>query len=465
VRRARRIAALVLCPPVLAACASDGHQSSPRRSFSGPPDTIRVALTGVRWPLDPAFIEGRDETTLARALLATPLRTDVNGALQPGLCRTWRGSANARLWRFRCRHARTIAAGLRRIRALPYSPSGWLFGDAVRIEAAAPRTLVVQLRRPWRRFPYALTVPAAAPRGVPGSFRVVAASMRRVVAARGNLKLVFVRLGARAAARAFLQRRLDEAPVPPGELRAFRLDDALRPLVRVRPLLGVDLVGFRVAGGALGALQVLRRVYWETAARADYAALVPEYGATPAFALLAGDGRAPSMGQVRRARTLVGPLPEVRLKLAVARDADDIYRANLVAAAWRDLGFGPVVFPTADFGRRLAGGDADAWFRRLVAPYPLPEAVLAALLLPDDGRNPWLGRTSAPERLLRRALGAADPHPFLARADAELQSSAAVVPLAGVTSARLVSPRLRGWRQDALGVVDYTKVRARPSGS
>jgi hypothetical protein len=33
-----------------------------------------------------------------------------------------------------------------------------------------------------------------------------------------------------------------------------------------------------------------------------------------------------------------------------------------------------------------------------------------------------------------------------------------VVPLGWVAEARLVSPRVHGWRMDELGVVDYTRV-------
>jgi len=34
------------------------------------------------------------------------------------------------------------------------------------------------------------------------------------------------------------------------------------------------------------------------------------------------------------------------------------------------------------------------------------------------------------------------------------------VPVAWVVDARLVSPRLRGWREDTLGDVDYSAVRS-----
>ena len=40
---------------------------------------------------------------------------------------------------------------------------------------------------------------------------------------------------------------------------------------------------------------------------------------------------------------------------------------------------------------------------------------------------------------------------------------AATIPIAWVVDARLVSPRLEGWREDALGNVDYAAVRSRAS--
>jgi hypothetical protein len=36
-----------------------------------------------------------------------------------------------------------------------------------------------------------------------------------------------------------------------------------------------------------------------------------------------------------------------------------------------------------------------------------------------------------------------------------------VIPIAWVSDARLVSSRLQGWRHDALGGVDYTRIKAR----
>jgi hypothetical protein len=51
----------------------------------------------------------------------------------------------------------------------------------------------------------------------------------------------------------------------------------------------------------------------------------------------------------------------------------------------------------------------------------------------------------------------------LARFDGALRDLARVIPVAWVVDARLVSPRLSAWREDVLGDVDYTAVRARAS--
>jgi len=83
------------------------------------------------------------------------------------------------------------------------------------------------------------------------------------------------------------------------------------------------------------------------------------------------------------------------------------YGTNLLVAAWRDLGLGAHV-----------GGD-DAELVRLAAAYPKLSALTA------------YGHANA------------------------------LVPIAWVADARLVSPRLRGWREDELGSVDYSWVRLR----
>jgi hypothetical protein len=317
----------------------------------------------------------------------------------------------------------------------------------------------VRLRFPWRRFPYVLTTPAAAPRQVSGAFRVASSTPNRLVLARPGLRLVFVRMSPLAAVRAFRAGRLDEAPLPNGDLAPARADPRLRGLLRVRPLDAVDLVQFRMAGGVLADLPRTRRVYWQTAQRGDYDALVAERAAPPAFGLLPGGSEHARPADVRAARRLIPDLPPVDLPILVEPGLADA--AELVGADWRDLGLGPRVVTRRDAADRLAAGDYQAAFRRLRAPYAAPEALFAALLLPSDGRNPWLGRPSAARSLLVRALGNEVP---LDRVDGALREAAAVVPLARVAEARLVSRRLAGWRQDAVGVVDYRVVSVRVPG-
>jgi hypothetical protein len=117
---------------------------------------------------------------------------------------------------------------------------------------------------------------------------------------------------------------------------------------------------------------------------------------------------------------------------------------------WRDDRLSAVVVRPGDA--------ADARLERLLAAYPQPEALLGAVLLGDA--DPALRDA---RRLLLDALATGAPQP-LACADAALQELAATVPVAWVADARLVSGRIRGWRRDALGAVDYTRVRALPRG-
>jgi hypothetical protein len=289
----------------------------------------------------------------------------VDGKLAPGLCTL----------ELRCgRYTKAVFAGLRRAGIRP-----------------ADR--------------WALTSVRAAPIGVPGPFRLVRGSRDEIVAQRGPTTLVFRRLAPQAAVLAFRAGRVDEAPVPFGDIRALRGDPALR----ARPILALDAVVLDPR------LPVdLRRVYWQTADRADYQGLVPEYLAPAALGLRpdrdASARSSPSL--YREARSAVGGLPKLAVRIATPPSLRD--EADLVASNWLELGLGPIVGPTGS-----------SRFVRIQAEYPRPDAI-------------------------ERELGLTD-----ARAYAVWR----VVPLAWVADARLVSPRLRGWAEDALGVPDYTRVR------
>ena len=244
----------------------------------------------------------------------------------------------------------------------------------------------------------------AAPSAAPGPFRLVRGSPREIVARRGATTLIFVRMTPRAAVVAFRAGRVDEAPVPFGDIRALRGDPALH----VRQILALDAVRLDPAIPS-----AVRRVYWQTADRADYQALVPEYYARPALGLVPDADPARSSPSIyRAAKARVGKLPKVAVRIATPTALRDA--ADIVASSWLELGLGPIV-----------GTRGRSHFLRVQAEYPQPGAIEQELGIED---------AAAYERAL-------------------------VVPLAWVADARLVSPRLRGWAEDELGVPDYTKIR------
>jgi hypothetical protein len=384
--------------------------------------TIRVALANLRWPLDPALVVTRDESTVARAVFATPLRTDASGRVTTGLCSAWTSSDGFRTWTFRCTHALEIAAELRRVAAMRASQARWLFAPARTIAVPSPGRLVVRLVTPWRRFPYALTAVAAAPRNVPGPFRVVHAARDRLELARGKTTLVFRRLSAYQAVQAYSRHEVDEAPVPLGDLEYVR--GRLRD-VRVRRLLAQDVVVFRSARIPVD----LRRAYWDTANRGDYQALVAQKGAAVALALVGSPKLDP--GAFRRAVGRIAKLTPMPVTIGVPRDPTLQLGARLLLGQWREVGLSPRLV--------AASAGADAQFARVLAPYPQDEALLGAV-----------GFTAG--------RAARDQDAIFAALDARNNATATIVPVCWVADARLVSPSLVGWHEDVLGNVDYTVV-------
>jgi len=385
--RARRAAALAVLALAAAGCSSSSAPKRVALPVGGPPKVVRVALAELLWPLEPQRAHSRDELVVARLLFPTPLRTDASGRLRPGLCTSWRRSGPG--WRLRCAHAGAIATLLRRATV-------W------RVDAPDEHTVVVRTKVP--DLPYLLTEPAFAPPGVPGPFRLISASPRRVVVERRGLRVELSKLEPFAALKLFRAGRLDEAPVPLGDIRATKLDPQLARALRVRRLLAADAVVFSQSVPA-----ELRRAYDDTADRADYQALVPEFEAPPAESLSERGKPSASKAAValRDARKRIPGLPKAAVRFDLPADPTLAYGTNLLVAAWRDLGLGATT------------GGEDARLLRLAAPYPRARALTAL------GRGKHL------------------------------------VPIAWVADARLVSPRLRGWREDELGSVDYSRVRLR----
>jgi hypothetical protein len=371
---------------------------------------IRVGLAELRWPLDPALAESRDETTVARALYATPLRTGVDGRIISGLCRSWSVAHSLRVWTFRCSHAAAIAAELRRVIRLRASPAHGLFRSVRSITVRSRGTLVIGLRVSRRDFPYALTTVAAAPPGVPGPFRLVRVAGNVLTLRRGSVTLFFRRLEPLAALRAFRRHQLDEAPVPLGDVGALRGSPALR----VSRLLAQDVVVFRDRSVPLD----VRRAYSQTANRGDYESLVAQNGAPAAFALIGTQKADPAA--FRHALARIPSLPPVRVRLAVPDDSSLRFGARLLFGQWREVGLGPRLV--------ASNAPAEADLRRVRAVYPRAAALPGALgLSPADA-----GRS--------------------------VRTDATVIPICWVADARVVSPALAGWREDLLGDVDYTRV-------
>ena len=244
-------------------------------------------------------------------------------------------------------------------------------------------------------------------RALGGPFRLVRRSRDRIVVARPGLTIVFRRLDAFAAVRAFRRGELDEAPVPQGEIRAFEADEVLGPALHAQSLAGLDVVVFdrRVP-------RAVRRAYWLTAPRGEYQGLIPERVAPAAFGLLPGADET-SAADARSARSSIRDLPRVPVRLAVANRPELVEGAEIPWAEWRQLGLPVTLAP--------GGRNTEARFVRATSPEAIAE--------------------------LRRRSGADEPEVAL------------IVPLARVAEARLVSPRVRGWRMDAHGVTDYSHVR------
>ncbi|HEV8097973.1 MAG TPA: hypothetical protein VGP56_02430 [Gaiellaceae bacterium] len=389
--RTRRAAALAALALAASGCSSS---STPTKSAAlpvgGPPKVVRVALADLLWPLDPGKAQTRDQLVLARMLFSTPLRTGADGRLRPDLCTSWRTIGKS--LHLRCTHADAIAAHLRR-------KTAW------QVTVPAEHMVVVRTKAKVEDLPYVLTEPWAAPPGVPGPFRLISASPRRVVAERDGVRVDVRKLAPFAALKLFRAGRLDEAPVPLGDIRATKLDPQLAPALRVRRLLAADGVVFshRVP-------RKIFEVYDDTADRADYQALVPEFEAPPAESLSERGKPSASKAAIalRDARQRIPGLPRRAVRFARPRDPTLAYGSSLLVAAWRDLGLGAI-----------AAGGTDAELERLLAPYPRTRALTTLA----QGKH--------------------------------------LIPIAWVADARLVSPRLRGWRENELGSVDYSRVRLR----
>ena len=111
-----------------------------------------------------------------------------------------------------------------------------------------------------------------------------------------------------------------------------------------------------------------------------------------------------SAGDFRKGRAAIRTLPRMPLAFGIPNEPERAEAAELIWAEWRQLGFPLTRVPEA--------ADPDVRFARMV---PKPE-----------------------------------------------QIPANVIALGWVAEARLISPRVRGWRMDELGSVDYSRVSLEP---
>ena len=266
-------------------------------------------------------------------------------------------------------------------------------------------------------------------------------STRRVVVRRPGLTVVFRRLAPLTAVDEFRRGRLDEAPVPLGDIVAVQRDDRLGPTLMARRLLGQDIVIFRG-----GPTTPVRHAYRDTADRTDYEQLVPELAGSATSGFVDGTTNQ-DPARFRETLKRIPSLPRVRVRIGVPPDPVLRFGARVLYAQWRDVGLGPVL--VADSAHNLSTD-----FRRLIAAYPQVEALLDDVVYRSGLNTP---------ELLEDVLASTEQGLALERLDSALRSLGRVVPIAWVVDARLVSPRLEGWREDVLGNVDYAAVRSRAS--
>ena len=216
------------------------------------------------------------------------------------------------------------------------------------------------------------------------------------------------------ALRLFRAGKLDEAPVPLGDIRATKLDPQLAGALRVRRLLAADAVVFEPGRSRARCASV----YDDTADRADYQALVPEFEAPPAEDLA---HQRPAEGASQAA-----------IALREREEADPLAAAasRFVSSARSD--------PTLALRR-------DPARRGLARPRPRRRASAAA---------PTRASSASPRA-----------YPRLAALHASGARRTLVVPIAWVgRCAPRLAARLHGWREDELGSVDYARVSVQTPG-
>ena len=225
-----RRAALLARRARAAGCGSYAAQRRRRPSAPGRRESCGSRSPTCRGRSTPRSRESRDEIELARCSTRRrsgvgPARAHDAGSLLA------RGAATRRAASGRCAAATRprSPAELRRVAALAGGALAPGSSPTRRGSRRSGDELRIVLRRPWRRFPYALTAVAAAPRGVAGPvprrLRVAGPPRRRRGRGCGSSSGGWSRTPPRPRSG---RGELDEAPVALGDIRAARLDPGAR---------------------------------------------------------------------------------------------------------------------------------------------------------------------------------------------------------------------------------------------
>ena len=283
------------------AAAGCSSSSAPQHAaplpVGGPPKLIRVALADLLWPLEPERAKTRDQIVVARMLFSTPLRTDLAGQrCGPACARAGAGPGSC---------GACAAATPARSR----SSSGTRGSSQARLPVKG------ELRLPTSE----PDVPLPPDRGAGGTARrarAVPADLGQPDADRGGAQRASAsscassspsaRCSSSARGSSTRRRSRSATSAPRSSTRSSRPRCAYVGCSRSMP-----------SSSTASIPRKLRHVYDDTADRADYQALVPEFEAPPAENL--HDRGQPSASQaaiaLRDAKQRIPSLPKRRRRL------------------------------------------------------------------------------------------------------------------------------------------------------
>lgn len=475
----------------------------------GPP---RAALTVANGPdldtLDPQLARSSAAQRASRALFAGLTRLDPKSlALLPDLALSWTAEDDGKAWRFQLRDglhwsdgraltAEDVLASWQRLQdpatAAPYA--SWL--AEAQFAVPADGVLVIRFAQPQPLFPLLCSHPALAP--VPPALREAAlGTLPQPLPCSGPFTLLERRLRDRlrlvrnpyywrasevrsasldlltidsdiTALNLFLAGDIAFAPKTP-DLALPRLREQQDPRLHQAPELGTVFLRFNQQAPPFDDLDLRQALVWGT----DRAAL----------ATLVGNGRPPAAGfvpttmpetpnvvwpqqQLEKARAALqrvrqrheGRLP--RIELLYPSTAGNRLLVEALASLWqRDLGIEVRLMnvEARTFYPAQSALDYQVSLSSWVADYPHALSFLD-LFRSHDSNNRSGFADADYDQLLVLAASALDPQnrrQSLQRAEEMLREQAVLLPLLEQRRQELVSSRLVGWEDNALGIIDW----------